>query len=213
MNVNNENKLQELSLYVNINLNNMNIQKQQNAKTYNKDNNSLNNINKIKRKVNIMNYNQRELQSRISDIQIQEAKIEEMEKTLQDAKNIYSENIKNEKKESLNIKVKIKPLAKKEDELNLKSYEEINSKNPDNKLEDERTISIIEETLKKIEQVKNKISIYKTNLMILEDSVDKAVSKLYSNKDSIHKDFINEELGFISIENNIETGILINIAI
>ncbi|WP_294131722.1 hypothetical protein [uncultured Clostridium sp.] len=213
MNVNNENKLQELSLYVNINLNNMNIQKQQNAKTYNKDNNSLNNINKIKRKVNIMNYNQRELQSRISDIQIQEAKIEEMEKTLQDAKNIYSENIKNEKKESLNIKVKIKQLAKKEDELNFKSYEEINSKNTDNKLEDERTISIIEETLKKIEQVKNKISIYKTKLMILEDSVDKAVSKLYSNKDSIHKDFINEELGFISIENNIETGILINIAI
>ena len=209
MNVNNENKLQELSLYVNINLNNMNIQKQQNAKTYNKDNNSLNNINKIKRKVNIMNYNQRELQSRISDIQIQEAKIEEMEKTLQNAKNIYSENIKNEKKES----VKIKQLAKKEDELNFKSYEEINSKNTDNKLEDERTISIIEETLKKIEQVKNKISIYKTKLMILEDSVDKAVSKLYSNKDSIHKDFINEELGFISIENNIETGILINIAI
>ena len=213
MNVNNENKLQELSLYVNINLNNMNIQKQQNAKTYNKDNNSLNNINKIKRKVNIMNYNQRELQSRISDIQIQEAKIEEMEKTLQDAKNIYSENIKNEKKESLNIKVKIKQLAKKEDELNLKSYEEIKSKNTDNKLEDERTISIIEETLKKIDQVKNQIAIYKSKLMILEDSVDKAVSKLSSNKDSIHKDFINEELGFISIENNIETGILINIAI
>ena len=213
MNVNNENKLQELSLYVNINLNNMNIQKQQNAKTYNKDNNSLNNINKIKRKVNIMNYNQRELQNRISDIQVQEAKIDEMEKTLQNAKNIYSENIKNEKKESSNIKVKIKQLAKKEDELNFKSYEEINNKNTDNKLEDERTISIIEETLKKIEQVKNKISIYKTKLMILEDSVDKAVSKLSSNKDSIQKDFINEELGFISIENNIETGILINIAI
>ena len=213
MNINNENKLQELSLYVNINLNNMNIQKQQNAKTYNKDNNSLNNINKIKRKVNIMNYNQRELQNRISDIQVQEAKIDEMEKTLQNAKNIYSENIKNEKKESSNIKVKIKQLAKKEDELNFKSYEEINSKNTDNKLEDERIISIIEETLKKIDQVKNKISIYKTKLMILEDSVDKAVSKLSSNKDSIQKDFINEELGFISIENNIETGILINIAI
>mgnify|MGYP003374918358 FL=1 len=213
MNVNNENKLQELSLYVNINLNNMNIQKQQNAKTYNKDNNSLNNINKIKRKVNIMNYNQRELQNRISDIQVQEAKIDEMEKTLQNAKNIYSENIKNEKKESSNIKVKIKQLAKKEDELNLKSYEEINSKNTDNKLEDERIISIIEETLKKIDQVKNQIAIYKSKLMILEDSVDKAVSKLSSNKDSIQKDFINEELGFISIENNIETGILINIAI
>ena len=79
----------------------------------------MNNINKIKRKVNIMNYNQRELQNRISDIQVQEAKIDEMEKTLQNAKNIYSENIKNEKKESSNIKVKIKQLAKKEDELNL----------------------------------------------------------------------------------------------
>ena len=213
MNINNENKLQELSLYVNINLNNMNIQKQQNAKTYNKDNNSLNNINKIKRKVNIMNYNQRELQNRISDIQVQEAKIDEMEKTLQNAKNIYSENIKNEKKESSNIKVKIKQVAKKEDELNFKSYEEINSKNTDNKLEDERIISIIEETLKKIDQVKNQIAIYKSKLMILEDSVDKDVSKLSSNKDSIQKDFINEELGFISIENNIETGILINIAI
>ena len=53
MNVNNENKLQELSLYVNINLNNMNIQKQQNAKTYNKDNNSLINIIKIKRNYNL----------------------------------------------------------------------------------------------------------------------------------------------------------------
>ena len=196
MNINNENKLQELSLYVNINLNNMNIQKQQNAKTYNKDNNSLNNINKIKRKVNIMNYNQRELQNRISDIQVQEAKIDEMEKTLQNAKNIYSENIKNEKKESSNIKVKIKQLAKKEDELNFKSYEEINSKNTDNKLEDERIISIIKETLKKIYQVKNQIAIYKSKLMILEDSVDKAVSKLSSNKDSIQKDFINEELGY-----------------
>ena len=59
MNINNENKLQELSLYVNINLNNMNIQKQQNAKTYNKDNNSLNNINKIKREVNAIIKRQR----------------------------------------------------------------------------------------------------------------------------------------------------------
>ena len=210
MNIETKNRLHELSVYANINLNNINKQQNINNKD---DNNSSNTITKIKRKASTMNHKQRELQNRISDIQVQEAKIDEMEKTLQNAKNIYSENIKNEKKESSNIKVKIKHLAKKEDELNFKSYEEINSKNTDNKLEDERTISIIEETLKKIEQVKNQIAIYKTKLMILEDSVDKAVSKLYSNKDSIHKDFINEELGFISIENNIETGILINIAI
>ena len=213
MNINTENKLHELSLYANMNLSNLNVNKQQNINNDENDNNSSSTVTRIKRKASTMNYQQRQLQERISDIQVQEAKIDEMEKTLQNAKNIYSENIKNEKKESSNIKVKIKQLAKKEDELNFKSYEEINSKNTDNKLEDERIISIIEETLKKIEQVKNKISIYKTKLMILEYSVDKAVSKLYSNKDSIHKDFINEELGFISIENNIETGILINIAI
>lgn len=210
MNIETKNRLHELSVYANINLNNINKQQNINNKD---DNNSSNTITKIKRKASTMNHKQRELQNRISDIQVQEAKIDEMEKTLQNAKNIYSENIKNEKKESSNIKVKIKQLAKKEDELNFKSYEEINSKNTDNKLEDERIISIIEETLKKIDQVKNQIAIYKSKLMILEDSVDKALSKLSSNKDSIQKDFINEELGFISIENNIETGILINIAI
>lgn len=213
MNINTENKLQELSLYANMNLNNLNVNKQQNINSNENDNNSSSTITRIKRKASTMNYQQRQLQERISDIQVQEAKIDEMEKTLQNAKNIYSENIKNEKKESSNIKVKIKQLAKKEDELNFKSYEEINSKNTDNKLEDERIISIIEETLKKIDQVKNQIAIYKSKLMILEDSVDKALSKLSSNKDSIQKDFINEELGFISIENNIETGIRINIAI
>ena len=210
MNIETKNRLHELSVYANINLNNINKQQNINNKD---DNNSSNTITKIKRKASTMNHKQRELQNRISDIQVQEAKIDEMEKTLQNAKNIYSENIKNEKKESSNIKVKIKQLAKKEDELNFKSYEEINSKNTDNKLEDERIISIIEETLKKIDQVKNQIAIYKSKLMILEDSVDKALSKLSSNKDSIQKDFINEELGFIYIENNIETGILINIAI
>ena len=213
MNINTENKLQELSLYANMNLNNLNVNKQQNINNDENDNNSSSTVTRIKRKASTMNYQQRQLQERISDIQVQEAKIDEMEKTLQNAKNIYSENIKNEKKESSNIKVKIKQLAKKEDELNFKSYEEINSKNTDNKLEDERIISIIEETLKKIDQVKNQIAIYKSKLMILEDSVDKAVSKLSSNKDCIQKDFINEELGFISIENNIETGIRINIAI
>ena len=210
MNIETKNRLHELSVYANINLNNINKQQNINNKD---DNNSSNTITKIKRKASTMNHKQRELQNRISDIQVQEAKIDEMEKTLQNAKNIYSENIKNEKKESSNIKVKIKQLVKKEDELNFKSYEEINSKNTDNKLEDERIISIIEETLKKIDQVKNQIAIYKSKLMILEDSVDKALSKLSSNKDSIQKDFINEELGFISIENNIETGIRINIAI
>lgn len=213
MNINTENKLHELSLYANMNLSNLNVNTQQNINNNENDNNSSSTVTRIKRKASTMNYQQRQLQERISDIQVQEAKIDEMEKTLQNAKNIYSENIKNEKKESSNIKVKIKQLAKKEDELNFKSYEEINSKNTDNKLEDERIISIIEETLKKIDQVKNQIAIYKSKLMILEDSVDKALSKLSSNKDSIQKDFINEELGFISIENNIETGIRINIAI
>ena len=217
MNINNENKLQELSLYANINSTIININKEQKINTNNNknddNNNSLSGINRLKRKASTMNYQQRELQSRISDIQSQEVKIYEMEKALESAKYSYSENLKNEKKESLNVKVKIKQLSQEEDKLENKSNQQVNIKSKYGQYEDEKIVAVIEDTLKKIEKVKNKISIYKTKLMILEYSVDKAVSKLYSNKDSIHKDFINEELGFISIENNIETGILINIAI
>ena len=49
--------------------------------------------------------------------------------------------------------------------------------------------------------------------MALEDDVKKAVSKQSSTNDIRDKDFIKEELGFISIDNNIQTGIIINIAI
>ena len=212
MNVNNDNKLHELSLYVNMNLNNMNINKQQNIKIDNKDDsNSSNTITKIKRKSSAMNYQQRELQNRISDIQIQESKIYEMEKALESAKYSYSEKLKNEKKESSNIKIKIDQLTKKEDELESKSNEDINNKGE--QYENQKVISILEDTLKKIQQVKNQISMYKSKLMSLEHNIDQAVSKLESSKELIEKDFIKEDLDFISIKDNIETGIIINIAI
>ncbi len=212
MNVNNDNKLHELSLYVNMNLINMNINKQQNIKIDNKDDsNSSNTITKIKRKSSAMNYQQRELQNRISDIQIQESKIYEMEKALESAKYSYSEKLKNEKKESSNIKIKIDQLTKKEDELESKSNEDINNKGE--QYENQKVISILEDTLKKIQQVKNQISMYKSKLMSLEHNIDQAVSKLESSKELIEKDFIKEDLDFISIKDNIETGIIINIAI
>lgn len=212
MNVNNDNKLHELSLYANMNLNNMNINKQQNIKIDNKDDsNSSNTITKIKRKSSAMNYQQRELQNRISDIQIQESKIYEMEKALESAKYSYSEKLKNEKKESSNIKIKINQLSKKEDELESKSNEDINNKGE--QYENQKVISILEDTLKKIQQLKNQISMYKSKLMSLEHNIDQAVSKLESSKELIEKDFIKEDLGFISIKDNIETGIIINIAI
>ena len=214
-NINNDNKLHELGLYVNMNLNSINISKQQNVNIDNNknDNNSSNTITRIKRKASTMNYKQRELQERISNIQTQETKIYEMEKALESAKYSYSEKLKNEKKEFLKVKVKINQLSKQEDDLELKSNADLKNKTRDKQHEDERVISIIEETLKKIEQIKNQISIYKSKLMDLEDSVDKAISKLSSSKNFIDKDFVIEELGFISIEDNIETGIIININI
>lgn len=214
-NINNDNKLHELGLYVNMNLNSINISKQQNVNIDNNknDNNSSNTITRIKRKASTMNYKQRELQERISNIQTQETKIYEMEKALESAKYSYSEKLKNEKKEFLKVKVKINQLSKQEDDLELKSNADLKNKTRDKQHEDERVISIIEETLKKIEQIKNQISIYKSKLMDLEDSVDKAISKLSSSKNFIDKDFVIEELEFISIEDNIETGIIININI
>lgn len=211
MNINTENKLHELSVYANINLNNIN--KTQNINNNKNNDNSTNNITRIQRKASTMNYKQRELQERISNIQSQEAKINEIEKTLENAKYSYSEKLKNEKKEFTNIKVKIEQLSKQEDELKLKSNENVEKQKSDDKSEEIKVISIIEETLKKIEQVKNQISIYKSKLMALEDDVKKAVSKQSSTNDIRDKDFIKEELGFISIDNNIQTGIIINIAI
>lgn len=211
MNINTENKLHELSVYANINLNNIN--KTQNINNNKNNDNSTNNITRIQRKASTMNYKQRELQERISNIQSQEAKINEIEKTLENAKYSYSEKLKNEKKEFTNIKVKIEQLSKQEDELKLKSNENVEKQKSDDKSEEIKVISVIEETLKKIEQVKNQISIYKSKLMALEDDVKKAVSKQSSTNDIRDKDFIKEELGFISIDNNIQTGIIINIAI
>lgn len=211
MNINTENKLHELSVYANINLNNIN--KTQNINNNKNNDNSTNNITRIQRKASTMNYKQRELQERISNIQSQEAKINEIEKTLENAKYSYSEKLKNEKKEFTNIKVKIEQLSKQEDELKLKSNENVEKQKSDDKSEEIKVISIIEETLKKIEQVKNQISIYKSKLMALEDDVKKAVSKQSSTNDIRDKDFIKEELGFISIDNNIQTGIIINITI
>ena len=133
MNINAENKLHELSVYGNMSLNNVNTNKQQNLNINNNknDNNSSNTITRIKRKASTMNYHQRQVQERISDIQTQEAKIYEMEKALENAKYSYSEKLKNEKKETLHIKVKINQLSKKEDELKLKSNEEVQNNNKD----------------------------------------------------------------------------------
>ena len=145
MNINTDNKLQELSLYTNMNLNNLNMNKQQNVNTNNNknDNNSSSTITRIARKASTMNYKQRELQNRISDIQTQEAKIYEMEKALENAKYSYSENLKNEKKETLNIKVKINQLIKEKDELELKSNDKFKDNNKEKQYKDEKVISII----------------------------------------------------------------------
>ena len=215
MNINKDNKLHELSLYTNMSLNNISTNKEQNINTKNSkyDNNLSSTINRIKRKSSTMNYKQRELQERISEVQSQEAKIDEMERALKSAKNSYSDKLKNENKETSNIKVKIKLLSKKEEELETQSNEDIKSKSKDNQYEDENVISVIDETLKKIEQIKNQISIYKSKLMSLEHSINQATSKLESSKNLIEKDFINSELNFISLEGNIETGIIINIQI
>ena len=207
MNINKDNKLHELSLYANMSLNNISTNKEQNINTKNSkyDNNLSSTINRIKRKSSTMNYKQRELQERISEVQSQEAKIYEMERALKSAKNSYSEKLKNENKENSNIKVKIKLLSKKEEELDIKS------KSKDN--QHENVISVIDETLKKIEQIKNQISIYKSKLISLEYSIDQATSKLESSNNLIEKDFINSELSFISLEGNVETGVIINIQI
>ena len=87
--------------YVELNLEHYNQDNNEN------DNNSSSTVTRIKRKASTMNYQQRQLQERISDIQTQEAKIYEMEKVLESLKYSYGEKLKR----NLKCKGKNKPIS------------------------------------------------------------------------------------------------------
>jgi chromosome segregation ATPase len=216
MNIDSKIKMYEMSVYTNISPKIVGLNQQQsNIKKSEKEKKSTNNsINsRIKMKSKVINGNQRRLQDQISSIQSQEVQIEEVEKTLNQVKSKYTQDVNNAKKESTTARIKIKQLTKNSKEPK-GNYE--NTEN-DKRLyieDKDQIIVLINETLKKINKVKTEIDHHKSKLISLEQSLNKNQSKIEKDKyfiDYIKDEIIINPLEFIFIEGNVETGIIINI--
>lgn len=212
MNINKENKIHEMCLYTNINPKIMDLNNEKiNNKVNKNEENKISGTDRVRIKARIMDYKQRDIQDRMSFIQSQEAKIDDIEKTLEMAKYSYSEKSKHEKQESIKEKIKIRQLSKNVNELEDKVYEESLNKNKDSKHDNEKVIAVIEETLRKIDRIKSEITKQKSKLIYLEAKIQNEEVKLEKSKNDMENDFILNQLDFISIEENVDTGITINI--
>lgn len=191
-----------------------------NTKIQRKENKNTNNdiYKNIKNKASILNKDQRNIQEKISLIQVQEQKVGDMENTLKQVKSTYLQAIQNGKQEETKQKIKIKKVLKEVDDLNNEYESEQGYIRGD-----ENILNVVNEALKKINYIKNKLSQYKAKLLSLESEVDRNEREISSTEKSIEisiesEEYINERiiinpLDFIFIEGSIDSGMIINILI
>ena len=169
--------------------------------------------NRIKRKASVLNYQQRNLQERMSLIQSKELQIQALEETLEQVKSSYSQSLNKSKQQSDKEKVKIKTLSKKLMQV------ESEKKNGDKNFEYEETftkekekiILIINDALTKVAKIKSDLGIHKSKLIFLERELKNGESKIEKSKKNLNEDYIVNLSDLICIEGGIETGIVINI--
>lgn len=191
-----------------------------NTKVQRKENKNTNNdiYKNIKNKASILNKDQRNIQEKISLIQIQEQKVGDMENILKQVRSTYIQAIENGKQEETKQKIKIKKILREVDELN-DDYES----EKEYIKGDESILSVVDEALNKINYIKNKLAQYKSRLLSLESEVDRNKRDIESTEKSIEsykesEEYISEKiilnpLDFIFIEGSIDSGIIINILI
>lgn len=182
----------------------------------------------IRKKASIINSDQRNIQDKISLIQAQEQKINQIENTLKYARKEYEQAIKSEKKEEVKQKIKIRQLSNKID--NLKQSQEKQSKieeinnDKENYLEDEeKIINRINELLEKISNSKSQMSQYKAELIALSQQIESNKAKIKVQESELQKNLEDSDyiINNVSISNynysnkdgNISTGIIIDIYI
>lgn len=198
----------------------INVQKEENNKnkvTRKESKTSNNDIYKnIRNKANILNQDHRDVQEKVSLIQTQEQEVQNMENTLKQVKSNYMQAIESGKQEEIKQRVKIKKVQKEVDNL----QQEYISENVYLK-DDSKILDAINESLKKINDIKSKLAKYKSKLMSLENDVNKH-KKEVENQSSLIQDYISKDeyinekiiinpLDFIFIENERNGGIIINI--
>lgn len=193
-----------------------------NKKIKRKENKNTNNdiYKNIKNKASILNKDHRNIQDEISLIQAQEQKVDEMENILNQVKSTYIQAIENGKQEETNQKIKIRKILKEVNDLD-NEYEEKN--NYEYVSGDKNILSTVDDALRRINDIKNKLMQYKAKLISLENNVNKSkkeveaaeknIQQVLSSGQCINEKIILNPLDFIFVEGSIETGIIINILV
>ncbi|WP_434798854.1 hypothetical protein [Terrisporobacter vanillatitrophus] len=168
--------------------------------------------NNLKNKASILSRDERHIQDKVSQIQIQQQKVENMEESLNQIKSYYLSSIRKAKQEEEKEKVKINKIKKEVDDLDNKYITEVTELK-----ESEDIIDAISVALNKINDIKSKLEQYKSKLMNLECLVEKSKKELDSEQKKIEmnldESIISNPLDFISISGDFDTGIIIDIKI
>ncbi|WP_343338922.1 hypothetical protein TPELB_11490 [Terrisporobacter petrolearius] len=170
--------------------------------------------NNLKNKASILNRDKRHIQDKVSEIQIKQQKVENMEESLNQIKSYYLSSIRRAKQEEEKVKVKVKinKIKKEVDDLNSECITEVTE------LKDSQDIiDAIGAALNKINDIKNKLEQYKSKLMNLECLVDKSKNELDLEQKKIEtnldENIILKPLDFISISGDLNIGIVVDIII
>lgn len=186
----------------------------QSTKVTRKESKTSNNdmYNNLKNKASILYRDKRNIQDKVSEVQTQQQKVENMEESLNQIKSYYLSTISKTKQEGEKEKVKINKIQKQVNKLNNEYITEVTELK---ELEDIiQTISI---ALNRINETKNKLEQYKIKLVNLENLVQKSKKKLdieqNKKETNIDENVISNPLDFISISGDISTGIIVDIKI
>lgn len=186
----------------------------QSTKVNRKESKTANNdmYNNLKSKASILCNDKRAIQDKVSEVQTQQQKVENMEESLNQIKSYYISTMSKTKQEGEKEKVKINKIQKQVDELNNEYTKEVTQLT---ELED--IIQTINLALNKINNIKNKLEQYKSKLISLEHLVQKSKQELEQEQNkidaNIDENIISNPLDFINISGDISTGIIIDIKI
>lgn len=155
--------------------------------------------NNIRTQVNSIDYQQRNIQEKISLIQSEQIKISQIENSLEQAKKAYMQEINNENKEQSKYKDAIKDFVKQIDNIKKDFQGNDDREHKENKADyiyldkditGYKTIDIINNTLREITSIKAKLSESKARLISLDQMIEGVKAKI-KNKESYTEDYLD----------------------
>ncbi|MGL6105068.1 hypothetical protein [Romboutsia sp.] len=214
------NQIKETALSGGINKDKSRKNNQEESKENSKSKQNSSNTNStLKTKARVINADLRNIQEKITQIQMKEQEIDQVENALNQAKREYIKAIQNQNGEEVKQKIKIKQLTKGIQDLEQQSQEE--TSNTDYIKDEHQSIAVINDTMKKINQIKNTLSKYKSQLLALNEMIQSNKSKIDNQQSEIQRELANIEcikeeiiinpLDFIFIQGTISTGLIINV--